>query len=455
MSYHPGGAPAAVRSRERLVPCRYATGTRSMEPSMGFTRDGRILFQGWALRSGAVDGAPLRPVVMRSSRDFTRWTDVSPGPAAPVSSLDPFLIVDRRTGRAFSVNFLANGQPNCSTIAASDDAGDHWSASPLACNGFDGESIGAGPPVTSRPIGYPDLVYYCTGTTPGSSQPTTTPVCSKSIDGGRTFLPTGTLPWPLIDPSAENDKFGPWVGDPIVGADGAVYLPKRFAGQPEVAISRDEGLTWTRVQVAHNGAGGETPRMAVDGAGNLFYAWSGGDHLPYLAASRDGGRHWSAPLPLAPRGLREGELPWPATAGRGRVEVAYLGSTDAPGKAPYYDYCNYLLSPCDDGAYAHVTWNGYMTVVDDAFATDPVLQTATVNPPGRPLFTGGCSADGACKADLDFIGAQYSPAGEPFAAFSDDCMLTRDFIPVFGQDFGPCADNLGEGVVGRLVRRGR
>ena len=79
-----------------------------------------------------------------------------------------------------------------------------------------------------------------------------------------------------------------------------------------------------------------------------------------------------------------------------------VGSTDSPGKTPYYDYCNYLLSPCDDGAYAKVTWNGYMTVVDDAFAADPVLQTATVDPASRPLFTGGCSADGACKADLDF-----------------------------------------------------
>src|SRR4051794_18419462 len=148
IAYHPGGRPAHAA---RLIPCRYVTGARSMEPSMGFTRDGRILFQGWELRPGSVNGAPLTPVVRRSSADFRRWTDVSPPPVAPATSLDPFLVVDQRTGRAFSVNFLGTGLPDCSTIASSDDAGAHWTSSPVACNGFDGESLGAGPPVTTTP----------------------------------------------------------------------------------------------------------------------------------------------------------------------------------------------------------------------------------------------------------------------------------------------------------------
>ena len=92
-----------------------------------------------------------------------------------------------------------------------------------------------------------------------------------------------------------------------------------------------------------------------------------------------------------------------------------------------------------------------MTLIDDAFAHDPVLRTATVNPPGKPLFVGGCSADGACKADLDFIDAKFGPAGDAFAAFVDDCALTRDFVPIFGSELGTCGDFLGEGVVGRLT----
>jgi len=439
-----GGPPSGAR----LIPCRYDTGARALEPSLGFTRDGRILYQGWELRSGAPNGAPPHPVVRRSNRDFTRWEDVSPPGAT--QSLDPYLEVDERTGRAFSVNWLGNGAPNCATIASTDDAGETWLASVAACSGFDGESIGTGPPVTSTPVGYPNLVYYCTGSTPGSSEPATTPICSKSLDGGLTFVPTGEPPFPLADEAAQEDVFGPWAGNPVVGPDGTLYVPKRFVGQPLVAVSRDEGLSWERFQVAANGSAGAANRMAVDARGNLFYAWAGSDHLAYLATSTDHGRTWGAPIPLQPPDVREAALPFPAVRGD-RVVVAYLGSTDATGRPPYYTYCNYLLSPCEEGNYKNVSWNGYMTVVDGALSGQPRLQTAMVNPPGRPLLVGGCSADGACKADLDFIDADVGPDGEPFAAFVDDCKLERDFPSAFGQDFGRCSDNLGEGIVGRLV----
>jgi hypothetical protein len=450
IAYAPGGAGAAVPAGDQLVPCRHDTGGRAMEPSLDFTRDGRVLFQEWQLQTGRPNGAPVTPAVFRSDAALTRWEDVSPQ-AGPVHSLDPYLIVDRRTGRIFSVNFLADGGPTCATVSFSDDDGASWTSSPAACEGFDGESLGVGPPAGSTPLTYPDVVYYCTGNTPASSQPGTTPLCSKSLDGGLTFVPTGATPWPPADPDAQDDKFGPWAGNPVVADDGTVYVPKRFAGQPEVAISHDEGASWTRVTVASNGSAGATPRIAVDAKNHVFYAWNGADHHVYLAVSSDAGKSWGAPIDLTPPGVTDTALPRPAATGDGRVFVAYLGSTNAPGKAPYSDYCNILLSPCDDGAYAKVAWNGYMTAVDGVLAGRPRLQTATVSAPDRPLLVGMCSADGGCKGVLDFIDAKYSPAGEPFAAFVDDCKLERDFIPAFGEDMGRCSDNLGEGIVGRLV----
>lgn len=446
--YAPGGR-GHVPLRKRLIPCRYGTGARALEPSLDFTRDGRILFQAWELQSGSVGGLPPEPRVVRSDSSFSNWQNVSP--PGPVASLDPFLTVDRRTGRIFSVNFLANGQPTCATISYSDSNGDSWVSSPAACGGFDGESIGVGPPVSSTTVGYPELVYYCTGTTPASSPPTTTPICSKSLDGGLTFQPTGAPPWPVYEEKAAGDTFGPWAGNPVVGADGTVYVPKRFAGQPEIAISHDEGLSWQRVQVAQNGSGGETPRVAVDGAGNVLYTWVSAAHMPYLAYSRDDGSTWSGPIALAPRGLREADIPRVAAMGNGRVAVAYIGSTDSPGTSPYYAYCDALLSECTDGSYTGVSWSGYMTLIGNVFASPPKLETATVNAPSSPLLVGGCSGDGACKADLDFIDVKFGPRGEEFAAFVDDCALTRDFTPIFGKELGTCGDFLGEGIVGRLT----
>ena len=427
------------------MPCRYSTGVRAMEPSFAFDRDGRILYQGWVLRDELPGGAPPYPVVVRSV-DGVVWKDVSP--LGAVTSLDPVIYADERTGRIFSVNYAGFGQPVGATVSITDDGGDHWTTNPIGGGlGFDGESIGAGPPVSSRPIGYPNLVYYCTGSTLGSSEPATTPICSKSLDGGLTFVPTGAPPWPLTGP---DDVFGPWAGNPVVGPDGTLYVPKRFDGQPEVAVSSNEGRSWIRRRVAENGSAGAAPRMAVDATGVVYYAWSGDDHMPYIAYSRDRGATWSRPLMVAPPGLREAELPRIAVGSTGKVAVVYVGSTNASGAPPYFAYCNVLLSTCSNGNYADVRWNGYISQIDDVFAEDPVVRTGTVNDPSQPLFVGGCSADGACMANLDFLDVHFDKRGVAWGAFVDDCALKRGFVPIFTRGTPPCGDNVGVGILGSL-----
>ena len=443
VAYHVSGASAAAPT---LLPCRFGTGIRAMEPSFAFGRDGSIFYQGWVLRDGVPGGVPPYPVVVRSSDGARSWKTVSP--LGAVTSLDPLVYADARTGRVFSVNFFGDAQEIGATVSHTDDGGAHWITSVLGGAGFDGESIGAGPPVTSKPVGYRDLVYYCTGTTPASSPPLTTPICSKSLDGGLTWIPTGKLPWPLTGP---DDVFGPWAGNPVVGPDGTLYLPKRFAGQPEIAVSFNEGHTWTRRRVASNGSAGAATRVAVDPAGTVYYTWSSATHQPFFAYSRDRGLTWSRPMNVAPPGVVEADLPRVAAFSPGKIAVAYLGSTNAPGNAPYYAYCDVLLSQCSDRRYDGVRWNGYMAEIDDLFATDPTVRTATVNDPSRPLFVGGCSADGACMANLDFIDVHFDAAGVPWAAFVDDCEWARGFRPLFTMHTPPCGDNVGEGILGRLV----
>jgi len=443
VAYHVSGAHVTAPA---LVPCRSGTGIRAMEPSFAFGRGDAIFYQGWVLRDGVPGGVPPRPVVVRSTDGGRTWKNVSP--LGAVTSLDPLVYGDQRTGRIFSVNFFGDAQPIGATVSHTDDAGAHWVTSVLGGVGFDGESIGAGPPVTSKTIGYPDLVYYCTGTTPASSPPLTTPICSKSLDGGLTFVPTGKMPWPLTGP---DDVFGPWAGNPVVGPDGTLYLPKRFAGQPEIAVSFNEGRTWIRRRVASNGSAGAATRVAVDGAGNVYYTWSSAARQPFVAYSRDRGLTWSRPMNVAPPGVVEADLPRVAAFAPGKISVAYVGSTNAPGNAPYYDYCDVLLSQCTEGRYGGVRWNGYIAEIDDLFAADPTVRTATVNDPARPLFVGGCSADGACMANLDFIDVHFDAAGTPWAAFVDDCEWARGFRAIMTTHTPPCGDNVGEGILGRLV----
>jgi len=437
------GAPTARRVTD-TVSCRYPTGAQAMEPSFDVAADGTVLFQSWGVFGPA--GLPPQPAVLRSRPPYAHWTDVSP--VGPGQSFDPNLILDHRTNRVFSINYAGDGASTCSTMSFSDNEGSSWTSSPLACaGGFDGQSVGVGPPSTTKPVGYPDVIYYCTGTTLTSSPPTSTPVCSKSLDGGVTFVPTGGYPYPVY---GAQDYFAPWAGNPIVDADGTLFLPKRYGGEPTIAISHDEGLTWSVRTVAHNGAAGEATRAAVDRDGNVYYAWTGTNHLPYVAYSRDHGVHWSRPLMVAPPGVNEGDLPRVAADHAGHVAIAFLGTTNAPGK-PYYAYCNVLLSPCSDDNYAKTRWNGYLLTTTNLFEPHPVVVAATVNPVDRPLFVGGCSADGACKADLDFIDTRLGPDGSPWAIFADDCAVKASQVNAINSQLPRCGDGVGEGIFERLL----
>jgi hypothetical protein len=268
--------------------------------------------------------------------------------------------------------------------------------------------------------------------------------CVKSLDGGDAFMLTGT-PAYGPNPDADTGTFGiPGVcdgatGHGAVGPDGTVYLPRGWCGQPFLAMSKDEGMTWTRVQVADNGfnAGDDgttgwdhEASLVADRAGNLYYLWIAHDYRPYLAISRDGGKTWSKPMMIAPPGVTQAALPALAIApGQppGRIAFLFMGSTNAPTE-PY---------PRVEGRYERVRWNAYLGLTVNALDPNPVLYAAPVNDPHDPLVKGMC-APVRCQAEYDFIDVEVGFDGLPWAVMVDACFQ------------GTC-NALGEDVVGRLV----
>ena len=405
------------------------------EPTMGVNPGGDLFYV--ALDSSGDEIAEGRRVpaqvhVFRSQDAGVSWQDISPtaGPQRRHAlSLDPYLLVDRLpdgdTSRLFTIDLTVA----CSYLSFSDDDGETWTTNPLACGRpiNDHQTLFAGPPVTSPTVGYPHVVYYCFSDIATSS-------CSKSLDGGVTFTPTG----PPAFVGYDDELCGGLHGHGVVGPDGAIYLPREYCESPMLGISRDEGRTWEVVRVSSMRAVENDPSVAVDDEGNIYYLFLGlEDRLPYLTFSRDTGKTWSEPVMVGVPGLKEASLATLDVGGTGKVAIAYMGST------------NVKITPAADPEaldvrdHLHATWNAYVVAGLDVLTARPTFITGQVNTSSDPIKRRTCGP-GACGRVLDFLDVVIAPDGTPWATFVDACM-DECSAPSGAEDLGD------EAMLGHLV----
>ena len=413
---HPGPPAVAHHAGGRVIetngptpfPQVFPTGDIAIEPNIGVTPSGAVFVD--VLRCGQGSPAVYQPTVLRSTDQGQSWRDVSPSlsgqPSHPFTE-DPYLYVDKRTGRLFSTDI--DTVVGCEPLSMSDDGGKTWTESQIGCGLADHANIFAGPPPAdgAQPSGYPDVIYYCAidgGAMAGASKATG---CQKSLDGGLTSVRTGE-PSFVADPaiSAQNPaQCDGGTGPGFVDSHGTVYDPRGWCGQPYLAISHDEGASWERVQVSKLGMGVQNDDktvnqtfynheagVRVDAHGTIYYVWVAHDRLPYLVTSRDAGKTWSKPLMFGPPGVTQAWNPTLDITPSGRIAMSYMASTNAPG-APFQD------GPEDHDRYRNTTYNGYITISDDPASSDPTFYTASVNDPSRPF--------------LKFIPSDSSTAAQP------------------------------------------
>lgn len=410
----------------------------ALEPTIGLSPGADIFVTGASF--GGAGGMPQTEIV-RSTDQGATWETVSPRVmdenARPVT-LDPYILVDDVDGdnaRIYTIDLTVA----CSYVSFSDDEGENWTTNPLACGRpvNDHQTLFAGPPVTSQTVGYPHILYYCFSDV-GTSQ------CTKSIDGGLTFVSTGEPAF--IGYESGNDDTGDNVcngihGHGVVGTDGSVYLPKDYCDKPFLAISRNEGLTWERMRVTktmevaeHERGVSPDPSVAVDAHGNIYYAFiDRWDRMPHLTVSQDGGETWSRPVRVSPPGLKEANLVTLTVGGPGKVAFAYYASENSPHRR-----CRIVW--CQQDRFDQTTWNAYLTISEDALDEDPLFLTGEVNDPDDPMIRRRCGP-GRCSRAYDFIDVTIGNDGVPYAIFVDACMA--DCETQNGQ--------LYEGVLGRLL----
>lgn len=409
-----GAGPAAIAHRPTgglelaagaiVEPRVFLTGATALEPTLGIAPDGSLYTTMIQRRDvGVVFYSP--PTVLRSTDAGVSWQPVfqnHPG------TQDPYTHVDADTGRIFTIDYLG-----CNVVSFSDD-GDAWTTGGGAGCGWvmDHQTLFTGKPVTSAPIGYENLVYNCAIGGGALASAGSTVSCAKSLDGGITWLPTGEPAFQhapgILRANTGGAVPGCYAGNGhgFVTSTGRILLPRGHCDQPWLAMSDDEGFSWTRVQVADNGMPAKPTLteheagVVADADGNLYYFWIAADWLPYLAVSRDSGLTWSPPLMVAPPGITAAALPALAIGDGDNLAISYMATTNASEEATW--------------------WNGMLAITLDALAPDPLFLTATVNDPADPLVVGACGPL-RCQAQYDFLDVQVGPDGRAWAVMADGC----------------------------------
>lgn len=409
----------------------FSVGGHALEPTLGISPAGDIYYAaaGFDFDARVTDLPGTQ--ILRSDNGGKTWTNTSPrvlGQNSMPVTLDPYVWVDDSLDGDNSRIFTIDLTLACSYMSYSDDGGETWVTNPLSCGRpvNDHQTLFSGPPVSSPTVGYPNVVYYCWNDVASSA-------CSKSLDGGITFSPTGTPAYHGYEPGngdrgffGQNGFCGGLHGHGHVANDGTLYLPREFCGKPMLAVSQDEGTTWEVVEVSKirsisqpkEGAG--HPSVTTDKKGNVYYMWIGAkDRLPYLSVSKDAGKSWSKPVMIGAPGLKEANLPQIDALGNGKVAVVYYGSMNSN-----YPKCK---DECTQVDYAKTTWNAFLGVSTDALDKHPLFYTGAVAHPSDPLVRGRCGP-GRCHWPYDFIDVEIAPDGIAYGAFVDGCMpgATRD-----------------------------
>ena len=381
----------------------YGTGYDTFEPTIGITASGAIFFTSW---NGLGDGTHI----IRSRDQGLTWEDVGPfgtvddDSGQTPNSNDPYIYVDKFTDRLvkFDMHALAS-----MFVEYSDDDGDSWSI-PYPVEGYyvtqDHQSI-ASMPHPDAIVG--EVVYvYCINT----GSPAAGPQCSRSHTGGQTW-DVQRIGYPVGTPQCSGLH-----GHVAGGIDQTIYRGNPSCDGPAVYRSLDGGDTWTEHTITteigmQQGWHAHEVATAVDDGGNVHATWIGNDLMPWYAYSRDQGDTWSNPMMVAAPGVQETGFPTIFAGSEGRVVIGYIGEVN-----------DIQTNATNSG------WSGYMAIMTDAFAENPLITSVAVNHPDDPLDTTSDCGNVRCGGFGDFIDVEIDDEGRPWIALAHNAAGSEEAV---------------------------
>ncbi|MBC9731086.1 sialidase family protein [Streptomyces sp. TRM68367] len=361
------------------------------EPSIGVNRaTGAVMFQAYT--------STLK--VTYDTADAATWRDKSANagngcPQGSVTSLDPILFTDPATNRTFESQLAGKTALTCYT----DDDGETWTptAGSGINSGVDHQTIGGGPFAPGGPgalTSYPNAVYYC-------SQDIADASCAISRDGGLTYGPAVPM-YSLLD-------CGGLHGHVKVAPDGTVYVPnKGCGGNQAVAVSEDNGLSWSVRRNPFSSPGDSDPSVGIGASGTVYMGYQNSDGTARIAVSHDKGKTWLYDQRIGGAlGIRNIVFPVVTAGDDNRAAFAFLGTTTGG---------NYQDTESFTGVwhlYVATTYDGGQSwVTVDATPTDPVQKGS--------ICTGGTTC-GKDRNLLDFNDVTIDAQGRVLVAYADGC----------------------------------
>ncbi len=363
----------------------FGIGATTFEPTIGVNSAGTLFVTNWG-------GLGRGTHVIRSQDQGLTWEDVGPYPGLAsgqvLNSNDPYLYVDPWTDRLvkFDMHALA-----VMFVEYSEDEGESWSI-PYPGSGVytpqDHQSIASAPPGPGfdGPLLHGTVYVFCINT---GNQGPLGPFCDTSIDGGHTWEGQ-VIGWP----SGTTQCAG--LHGHLVGAeDGAIYRGNPSCDGPAAYRSLDGGRTWTEhtIDTTHQSRGHEVA-LGTDEESNVHALWIATDDLPYYSWSQDQGETWSTPINVAPPGVNYTGFPTIAGGADGRVVFGYIGESN------------------------HSEWSGYMGIITDAYADNPLITTVAVNARADMLDDTEDCGSVRCGGFGDFIDVVIDKQGRPWIALA-------------------------------------
>ena len=273
-----------------------------------------------------------------------------------------------------------------------------------------------------------------------------------------------------LGPSACPDPQDPnfWIAGPVVvdTSSGSpywhsLYIPfERFDGTTFslwVAISRDQGDTWTRHLVRTLGPNDPAnifPQLTIDTGGNLYYTWAqtqnptsaanlGGETDAYYTYSTAGGTQgtWAVPIDLTKESGDSAVFPWMVAGSPGQVDlVLYKANSGLNPNIAFYDANGNSCTGGDPGCNPNTTvWNTYFGQSQNALNAGANFKLVQIS--DHPIHTGGvCTGGTECQSTpqqnrdlLDFLTIDYDHTGAAYTTWADDNNSRHDTRQFFSR----------------------